>query len=561
MNPSNFETLLLLSEEPTSDDDFEHWIRQDEVVAFLEDDLSDDHMLLYVSLPHLFLHAVLIPAVDASKDSTWEELEHWSLSVDATWAIASCGDDVFVCNPLDHTGSQIIDRGEKLVFLRDFDGIDRGKCYVEMNQRLCHVLGLHHMPERSAWCRLDEDGDIEEVIKIHSLPEPLEGRVVSINAKQLAIYAGVTNQHLARMFDVNRFRSGGFGGWNHEMPRKNVECATIRGQMGIQQGTGSFFRGVQVADIAASKTSVLKSIFSFEEDDKEYESYIAYDWRNKRIGGFSCDPEKLANYFAPIEGPFQTTPAFFKPEVLSKYKADPEKYTIDSHSISCRSTWYLQSWGVNDAGQVFTYLCYLGDLPHKEQLHWKQFNEEPKAGLPEGTIKTDFMGIWDESYDPLRSLIAKCRKLSSERKSWWKVRDQTLLTRTHYPLSDKRAEWANELMNLDQLLVESLEERRIRSIAKQKGALVEDQMRALKLIEASLVADGFEIDHARQIMTPFHDVHNLRSELKGHASDGTAKKREIEARERADGSLVNHFREVCQACDESLEQISNCLGS
>ncbi|MEM8669453.1 MAG: hypothetical protein AAGG48_18150 [Planctomycetota bacterium] len=286
MNPINLEAFLLLSEEPTSNEDFEHWIRQDEVVAFLEEDLSDDHILLYVSLPHLFLHAVLIPAVDTNQDSAWEDLEHWSLSVDATWGIASCGDEIFLCDPLDHTGSKIIDQGEKLVFLRDFDGIDRGKCYVEMNQRLCHVLGLHHMPERSAWCRLDENGDIEEVIKIHSLPEPHEGRVVSMNAKQLAVYSSVTNQHLARMFDLTRFRSGGFGGWSHEIPRKNVKSATIRGQMGIQPGTGSFFRGVQVADMAVSKSSILKSIFSFEEDDKEYESFIAHDWRNKRIGEF-----------------------------------------------------------------------------------------------------------------------------------------------------------------------------------------------------------------------------------------------------------------------------------
>lgn len=142
-----------------------------------------------------------------------------------------------------------------------------------------------------------------------------------MSAKQLAVYSTVTNQHLARMFDVTRFRLGGFGGWNHEMPRQNIESATIRGQMGIQPGTGSFFRGVQVADIAASKESIRKSLFSFEEDDKEYESFIAHDWRNKRIGEFSCDPEKLANYFVPTEGPFQTTPAFFKPEVLSKYKA------------------------------------------------------------------------------------------------------------------------------------------------------------------------------------------------------------------------------------------------
>jgi hypothetical protein len=157
-------------------------------------------------------------------------------------------------------------------------------------------------------------------------------------------------------------------------------------------------------------------------------------------------------------------------------------------------------------------------------------------------------------------LVSRCRNLSSQRRSWWKVRDETLFTRTHYPHSDGRAEWANELMNLDQLLIESLEERKIRAIAKAKEAPTDDRMRALKLIEASLVADGFETDHAREIMGPFHAVHNLRSELKGHASDGTAKAREVEARKASDGSLVNHFKSLCQDCDESLELIAKCLG-
>lgn len=561
MNPIDLRPFRWLAEEPTSKEDFERWIRQEEVMSFLEDDMNDDHILLYVSLPHFFLHAVLVPKVDVSQESTWEELEHWNLSATSTWGVASCADEISLCSPLDHTGSKILDSGEKLLFLREFDCIDRGKFYIEMNQRLCHVLGLHHMPERSAWCRLDDDGDIEEVIKIYNLPELMDGRLVSMSKRQLAIYAGLTDQHFARMVDITRFRSIAMGSWDHDMTRGYVKCDTIRGQKGIQQGKGSYFRGIQIADIGESKESIMKSMFSFYDDEnKKYESFIAHDWRNDRIGEFSCDPKVLANYFVPMEGPFQTTPAFFKPEVLTKYKADPEKYTIDNDSISCRGTWYLQSWGVNDAGQVYTYLCYLGNLPNNEQLHWKQFNEKPKAGLPDGTIKTDFLGFWDESYEPLRSLVSQCRKLSSDRRSWWKVRDETLFTRTHYPHSDGRAEWANELMNLDQLLIESLEERKIREIAKAKQATIDDRMRALKLIEASLVADGFEADHAREILGPFHAVHNLRSELKGHASDGTAKAREITARKESGGSLVTHFRTLCQACDESLELIAKCLG-
>ncbi len=227
MNPIDLRPFHWLAEEPTSKEDFERWIRQEEVISFLEDDMNDDHILLYVSLPHFFLHAVLVPKVDVSQESTWEQLEDWNLSVDSTWGIASCADELSLCEPLEHTGSAIIDQGEKLLFLRDFEGIDRGKCYLEMNQRLCHVLGLHHMPERAAWCRLDDDGDIQEVIKIYNLPEPLDGRLVSMSKRQLAIYAGVTDQMLARMIDITRYRSGGFGGWNHEFPRECVTSSTL----------------------------------------------------------------------------------------------------------------------------------------------------------------------------------------------------------------------------------------------------------------------------------------------------------------------------------------------
>lgn len=218
----------------------------------------------------------------------------------------------------------------------------------------------------------------------------------------------------------------------------------------------------------------------------------------------------------------------------------------------------MESWGVNDAGQVFTYIGYLNRLPYHEQLHWKKYNEVPRAGLPEGTIKTDFLGSWDTTPDPLRELVARCRKLDDENKNWWQVRDKSLFDRVQYPFTDGRAEWANELLNLDQLLIESFEEKRIRARAIELNAKVEDRMRALKLIESSLVADGFEPDHAKQIMSPFHEVHNLRSELKGHASDKTAKTRESEARKKC-GTLVNHFRSICQQCDESLERISKTL--
>ena len=90
--------------------------------------------------------------------------------------------------------------------------------------------------------------------------------------------------------------------------------------------------------------------------------------------------------------PFELSPAFFRPEVLLKYKADRDKYTVDEvrQFISCRGAWGLESHDVNDSGQVHAYLCYLRHLPYQEQLHWKSHNEEPKGTISKRAFENDF---------------------------------------------------------------------------------------------------------------------------------------------------------------------------
>ena len=115
-----------------------------------------------------------------------------------------------------------------------------------------------------------------------------------------------------------------------------------------------------------------------ESVPEEYESFLAFDWKNREIKEISCSPTALVDYFTESELPYQLTPAFFRPEVLSKFKGDREKYSLTDRSIFCRGSWHLQTYDINAEGQVHTYLVYLGRLPHEEQLHLEQYNEEPK---------------------------------------------------------------------------------------------------------------------------------------------------------------------------------------
>ena len=117
-----------------------------------------------------------------------------------------------------------------------------------------------------------------------------------------------------------------------------------------------------------SAASVRSEIWGAHDEEREHTSFIAQDWKNKRIAEISCAPGATANYFTESDLPFELSPAYFRPEVLSKYKADSQKYTLQDRSITCRGAWHLKTYDINEAGQVHTYLVYLRQLPMQRAI-------------------------------------------------------------------------------------------------------------------------------------------------------------------------------------------------
>jgi hypothetical protein len=281
--------------------------------------------------------------------------------------------------------------------------------------------------------------------------------------------------------------------------------------------------------------------------------------KNNVVTEISCDPKCLANYFTKSDLPFEITPAFFRPDVLLKYKKDPDKYLLEERSITSHNAWHLETYDINEAGQVHTYLVYLSRLPYDEQLYWKSFNEAPKAPISKRAFTTDIKGEFFDEYDPLGSVKHLAEQLRSQDVPWWTLRSDRLIKLVHYPVTRSSEEWADELMALDKLLVEGFEEKWLRRKAEELGRSQKMQVRSLKLMEECLIGLGFEEDHARQIMAPLHDVHNLRSELKGHATGDEARRIRASAISEH-GSYRRHFETLCARCDESMRQISKALG-
>jgi hypothetical protein len=534
---------------------FDKWLEQEDVREFLKENAREHDIVVYASLQHTFIHAVLVPnsllhPVDA------DDLLKWSANPTETWNIWSTQDDIGLSPPLDHPGSKTLKGGEQLIFTRFFEGRISRKSYVEVLQKFAHIFDIHYVPEQDAYCRLDEHGDVVELVKVTSIPEKREsraGRFVTIDRKLLDEYMVLTDSSLVQLFDFTRVNFEEFVGWSDDREETRIANGDLYGRLTIDPGNGSYFRGFQIIRSRSTVQSIVNRIWE-SEGERQYASFIAVDWKNKVVKEISCDPKCLGNYFTKSDLPFEVSPTFFKAEVLSKYKSDPEKYTVRERSISCRGAWELQTYDINEAGQVHTYLIYLSRLPYKEQLYWKSFNEEPRAPISKRAFKSDFEGEFWDQYEPLSSLKHRLHQIDKRKVAWWTLRSGDLMERVHYPATPSPDEWADEILALDQLLVEGFEEKWLRQRAVMLGRAPEQQWRSLKLLEQCLVGLGFEEGHAARIVAPLREVHDLRSKLKGHATDNA--RRELRSKAISEyGSYRAHFTSLCGKCDSSFEQI------
>ena len=551
-----------MSPAPSSKDEYDAWLRADDAIAFLKSNIHENELVVYSGLWRRFIHGVLVPAnlVD-SPDA--EDLLHWNCNADSAWGISHGGDprSIWISPPLEHTGSDTIDQGEQFVFNRFFLGRLGEKNYFEVSQKFVHVSDLHFMPERNAYCRLDERGDIDEVVRIVKFPskgDEFGGTVITVQRRALDEYMALLDVVMVRTFEFARFRSATLDGWNNPVPSLTGEGDLVY-RSAIQKGHASYLRGYQVVRGKVTRNELLGKYSLGRSEDKDYVSFIAHDWKNGgEIREISCAPDATANYFVDSPLPFEMTPAFFRPDVLVKYKADSEKYQLQERSISCRGAWHLQTYDINSAGQVHTYLVYLRSLPYEEQVYWKSFNEAPKAPLSERAIATDFKGEWNLEYDPLRSVKEFCRQLDQRQVPFWTLRSEGLFNQVHYPVTSSPDEWANELLQLDKLVVEGFQVKWLRKRAAACGRTAKASAASITLVEECLVDLGFEDEDARNVVKPLRSLHTLRTKLKGHASDESAteiKRTAISGH----GTYKAHFRVLCQECDEALRTINEAF--
>jgi hypothetical protein len=235
---------------------------------------------------------------------------------------------------------------------------------------------------------------------------------------------------------------------------------------------------------------------------------------------FTSEPDQLANYFGANPGnPHYLTPVYFRREVLNKYYADPDRYSVEDGYLRCSGLWALRLDNDRD-GQVMVFLGDLGrDIPHAEAQYWRSFNVPPSPEGPSETLVR--RAFFAEFTDPKSVDLLFPRAYREANEAWESAfgkplfkrlhrDDRHVLAKLHVPLGDGSAEFDEQVLYLAKLLVDCLNEESITAMS----TTTESGAKGLAKLERLLTERG--VDDPRALLKPFGEVQGLRSRGAAH---------------------------------------------
>ena len=551
--------IAQLDQVPEDAETYTDWIEAGGHLNFLQENARADELALYASGESTFLHAAVV-SEESLSSLTQDDLLEWRgspFSLCASYVHVGSPDVISIERSDRHWGAKTLEDVRQLVFRRDTDGVqEEGRVSFEILQEYAHLTESHWRPDQRAYCRFDGRGDVEHVVSVTSKKGSTKGiSLVSFKYEPLEQYLAASDSVLVRRFDFSLFRRETFQGWPdgpESMYNENQDFFYRQKFAGY----AAYTYGVQIIRPRRPKSEILSSMSAGRTGLKkqDYVEFLADDWRHQRVTEISTDPAATTNYFEAHHNtlPFETSPAFFQPEVLAKYKGDREKYTVDARDIRCRNAWRLQRYDVNEAGQIHAYICYLRDLPYEEQVYWKSFNEKPTAGISERAYRHDFKGEMVLIIDPLDEVLSVVRRWHESNSAWWKLREEALLERISTPRTGSHDEWATAFMDLAKLLVEGFEVESLRVRLGEAGLPFRKEDKSLALLE-QLLLDRHEAAEA-QTLDGLRKIQRIRSKVAAHPG-GTDAAQLVKAVLMEYETYSAHFEAVCRKVANELEAI------
>lgn len=547
------EKISKIDKMPEDQSEYANWIEATTHLELLRANADEDEIIVYACGDYTFIQSVVVSRAEIYPLDQ-DDLLQWNGNIfsdcaDYTWGGGR--DDVWIHRTAPISGTESLSASRAIVFARTIDGLqDKNSRYFEISQEYAHVTNIHWRATEGAYCRFDIRGEWEPVVSITSGETYQEVSLVSFKRKPLEDYLAASDSILVRMFDFTLLNRKGFLAWP-KGPDDVVKNETLFYRQKIDAEKAAYTRGAQIVEPKRSKADIFAAIKGDAvRTDDSYVEFIACDWRNKRIAKISTSPNATTNYFQASQNdlPFELSPAFFRPEVLLKYKGDRDKYIIEARDIICRGGWMLRGFDVNEACQIHAYICDLRDIPYEEQLYWKSFNEAPKGGISARAFTNDFKGKAAEMSDPLSEIKWIVQQWKDKKVTWWRLPDHRLADRVNTPRTSSRDEWGTAFKELSKLIVECFHIGGIRAELNRRNIEWIENEKSLALLDRVV---GRRLGSLRL-------VQRIRSKVDAHIGGDEAESLSTEALQKH-GSYASHFDHVCQQVIDELKLIEQAF--
>ena len=371
---------------------------------------------------------------------------------------------------------------EPIVIWRSFHGIRPDFLELAQEFRLYH--NLYPDPGRRRFIHIDRNGDESEAARYGE-------NLMEVRTDLLRRFCAAKQMALAIFVESFRYSHYTLADLGLTETRTVDAGDYYRFPLAIVPDDFSFKKKFETCSlVVGGKKYVLPNPIPLDNERNEefFQEFIIGVDSTGKPRRHTCDPDRLANYFgANPDAPQYLTPVFFRAEVLSKYHADPAKYSVEDGYLRCGRLWGLRM--DNDhADYVVVWLGDLGrDLSENERNYWLSFNIPPEGRKISLTnFKRAFMA---EPTDPVRPDLAfkheytKFNRAFRDRYGWefflpLHVDDEHFFTGLRLPSKDNQAEFDSQLLALTKVLVDSTNEE---MIAKDLATLTKDDKGITKL--------------------------------------------------------------------------------
>ncbi|WP_144034003.1 hypothetical protein SPSIL_050180 [Sporomusa silvacetica DSM 10669] len=356
---------------------------------------------------------------------------------------------------------------EPLVYLRSFHDIRHS--YVEISEEFRLFHNLYYDKKNDKYVLITDSGDEEDAIIV-------EGKSVKIRLKLLKQYLAIRQMHLAIYFEMMTYSEKsleelGVNAGSKQNRTTNLCYDLIfrdAEELISTKGCKAFSRLIGKKLIGGMPREKC-GIWPYEAEGEYVDFIIGVDDNGDNITHTS-DPEVLATYFDSKGGAYHyLTPVFFSRDVLTKYYANPDKFTVEDGHLWCKGLWGLRM----DNNHEKYIIVYLGDLGNelsiKEQRYWKSFNVPPEGYISEVNFRRSFLAEWTNpqqsdlvfksTFEQLFGAWESCfgwplfKSLSTE--------DEHNFKALRIPLTNDQAEFDQQVLSLAKVLIDSINEKQI----------------------------------------------------------------------------------------------------